>query len=137
MLRSFEDDTAILSRGCRVIGTLAHEKKIAAKFVIEYSVYHAVGQIMDRSVDEEILSMAIRAIHNLSDSKENVEVLGKNYIYPKLSNLLMKTESLNIQKKLFSTLSHVYSYMKRFSKTAAHYWTGSEDGGKLIAKYKS
>jgi hypothetical protein len=89
---------------------------------------------VDRSVDEEILSMAIRAIHILSDSKEHVAVLGKNQIYPKLSNLLMKTESFNIQKKLFSTLSHVFSYMKRFSETAAHYWIGSEGGGKLIAK---
>ena len=102
--------------------------------MIEYSVHHTIGQIVDRSVDEEILSMAIRAIHILSDSKEHVAVLGKNQIYPKLSNLLMKTESFNIQKKLFSTLSHVFSYMKRFSETAAHYWIGSEGGGKLIAK---
>lgn len=134
VLRSFEDETAILSRGCRVIGSLAHDKRIAVKFVLEHSIHHSVGQIIDRSTDEETLTMAIRAIHNLCDCKEHVAVLGKNHIFPKLSNLLMKTENINIQKKLFTTLAHIYNYMKRFSETSAHYWIGSEGGGKLIAR---
>lgn len=105
------------------------------KFVLEHSIHHSVGQIIDRSTDEETLSMAIRAIHNLCDCKEHVAVLGKNHIFPKLSNLLMKTENINLQKKLFATLSHIYNYMKRFSETSAHYWIGSEGGGKFIARY--
>ncbi len=133
-MRSFENEPAILSRGCRVIGSLAHDKRIAEKLVIEHLIHHTIGQIIDRSTDQETLNMSIRAIHNLSDCKEHVAVLGKNHIYPKLSNLLIKSDNAEIQKKLLATLSHIYSYMKRFSESSAHYWVGSEGGGKLIAR---
>ena len=133
-MRSFENEPTILTRVCRAIGSLAHDKRIAAKLVIEHFIYNTIGQIIDRSIDEEALTMAIRAIHNLSDCKENVAVLGKNHVYPKLSNLLRKTENVNIQKKVFVTMSHIFGYMKRFPESSAHYWVGSEDGGKLIAR---
>lgn len=134
IMQSFENENTILCRACRVIGSLAHDKRVAAKLLIDHSIYYSVGQVIDRSTDEETLSMAIRAIHNLSDSKEHVAILGKNHIYPKLSGLLIKTENVNIHKKLLTTLSHVFNFMKRFTETSAHYWIGSEGGGKLVTR---
>ena len=135
VLRSFEEETAILSRGCRVVGSLAHDKRVAAKLILEQSIHDTIGQIIDRSVNEETLCMAIRAIHNLSDCKENVAVLGKNYIYFKLCNLLIKSENVNVQKKLLATLGHIFNYMNRFSQSSAHYWVGAEGGGKFVARF--
>jgi hypothetical protein len=68
---------------------------------------------------------------HLSDSKEHVAVLGKNFL-PEAFDSTNEKESLNIQKKLFATFSHIFSYMKRFSETSAHYWIGLEGGEKLI-----
>lgn len=134
-MRSFEDETAILSRGCRAVGSLAQDKRVVTSLVIEHSIYDTIGLIIDRSSDEETLCMAIRAIHNLSDCKEHVAVLGRNYIYPKLAKLLIKSDNVKVQKKLFSTLPYVYSYMNRFSESSAHYWVGDEEGAKLITRY--
>lgn len=103
---------------------------------MELGVHFTLGQILDRSTDEETLCMTIRAIQNIADSKEHIAVLGKNYIIPKLSALLIRSDNVNVQKKIFLALTHIAGYMKRFSETAAHYWFGSEDGGKLVARYR-
>lgn len=99
------------------------------------SVHHSLGQIIYSSEHEETLCMAIRAIHKLADSKEHITILGRYYIFPKMCNLVVKSENVNVLKKLFTTLFHIFSYMKRFSETSSHYWVGSEGGGKLIARY--
>lgn len=102
---------------------------------LSISVHHSLGQIIHSSEHEETLCMAIRAIHKLADSKEHITILGRYYIFPKLCTLLVKSENVNVLTKLFTTLFHIYSYMKRFSETSSHYWVGSEGGGKLIARY--
>ena len=102
---------------------------------LSVSVHHSLGQIIHSSEHEETLCMAIRAIHKLADGKEHITILGRYFIFPKLCNLLVKSESVNVLKKLFTTLFHIFSYMKRFSETSSHYWIGSEGGGKIIARY--
>lgn len=104
---------------------------------MELEVHFTLGQILDRSTDEETLCMTIRAIQHIANSKEHIAILGKNYIIPKLSVLLIKSDNVNVQKKLFLTLTHIFGYMKRFSETSAHYWFGNDDGGKFVARYST
>lgn len=135
VLKNFIEEPSVRSRAARVLGSLAHDKRNASKLVDDLSVHHVLGRLLDfPEADEETLCMSIRAIHHLCDTKEHVAILGKNYILAKLSILLNKTENVNVLKKILTALSHVFSFIKRFPESCAHYWVGSEGGGKVISR---
>lgn len=134
VLTKFEDEPTVRSRACRALGSLAHDKRNAAKLMDDLSAHFALGRLLDRAEDDETLCMAIRALHHLADTKEHVAILGKNHVLPKLSALLIRTESPDVIKKVLATLSHIFSFIRRFPESSAHYWVGSEGGGKLVVR---
>ncbi len=140
MLQTLGDsEPAIRERATRVLGSLAHDKRNASKLVVDLSAHHILGQFLNPIKSEELkedsLCMIIRALHHLCDTKEHVAILGKNHIIPKLSALLVRTDKADVLKKLLATLAHIFSFIKRFQESAAHYWIGSEGGGKVVARY--
>ena len=80
VLKKFEEIDSIQQRASRVIGSLAAEKRNISKLLDLY-VFDPLGLLVIRSADEETLCMAIRALHKLSDSKEHVALLGRNYTF--------------------------------------------------------
>ena len=102
----------------------------------DLSAYHHVGRLLDQreKMDEDTLCAAVRALHLMADNKEHVGILGRNHILPKLSALLISTDNANVLKKVLATLSYIFNFIPRFQESSAHYWVGSEDGGKLVAK---
>ena len=134
ILKNFEDVNSIQQRACRVIGSLAHEKRNISKLLDLY-VFVPLGLLAIRSTDEETLSMCIRAVHKLSDSKQHVALLGRNFTFHRLTSLLIKSDSARVIKQLFGFFSHLWgNYLKLFSETSSHYWIGNQDGGKLVQK---
>ncbi len=134
VLKNFEDVNSIQQRACRAIGSLAQEKRNISKMLDLY-VFVQLGLIAIRSTDDETLSMCIRAVHKLSNTKEHVALLGRNFTFHRLVSLLIKSDSTRVIKQLFSFFAHLWeNYLKLFSETSSHYWIGSQDGGQLVQK---
>ena len=134
--------TLVLSGCFRVIGSLALQSKEMVKTLVsKYYVFVSLKRIFDsvHQFDEETLCTAIRIVQNLVVGNSTLHGLMICSIYEPFADLLIKTESVNIQKQLFDAFFHILSLYPDESyadENSSVYWRiDKPKGGKLIARF--